>query len=371
MLSKTYEWLRIVYAKPDDEVVRKRQLACRDLIKGIDDAEDTNLLIECVAGVINGFESGFTKDSEAVSTIISSIIEHQPAFTSDLSDNALELRVCAMIALGEIISREVKESKEASDDAVLASLLLISGFGLRPKVQERHLKVALDELIKSARTTAGRAAVAKRQRADLDFEPLAEVTAGTDTASLLKSLRPVLKELFEQLEQQAAMDREELQVLSWLYNNYAETAGKSISDLDPFEAAMCCGIEVADMARIPPIEGIRQMIADAAVRNRKKQDLKKITLVEIIEQLSHESKNALVSVDAGVRKLVQRFAPLFPISWISLRINDSGSPTGWEEEFQNKAGFSTTESYAPEDIARQVFNERVAQRECARYEEVE
>jgi GTPase-associated system-like protein len=370
MLNKTYDWLRIVYAKPDDEVVRKRQLACKDLVKRIDEAEDVNLLIQCVAGIINGFESGFTKDSEAVSTIISCIIDHQPAFTSDLSNNALELRACAMIALGEIITREVEKSEEPSDDAVLASLLLLSGAGLRPKVQERYLKITLDELIKFARTAAGQAAVAKRQRTDLDFEALGEVAAGADTTSLLKSLRPVLKELFKQLEQQAAVDREELQVLSWLHNNYAETVGKSIADLDPFEAAMCCGIEVADMVRIPPIEGIRQMVADAVVRNRKKPDLKKITLVEVIEQLSRESQGALLSVDANVRKLVQRFAPLFPMSWICLRIGDSGSPTGWEEEFQNKAGFPATENYAPEVIARQVFNERVAQRECAGDKEV-
>jgi hypothetical protein len=113
------------------------------------------------------------------------------------------------------------------------------------------------------------------------------------------------------------------------------------------------------------------MVADAVVRNRKKQDLKRITLVNVIEKLSRESKDALLSVDSDTRKLVQRFASLFPISWICLRISESGSTTGWEEEFQNKAGFSTTETYGPEVIARQVFNERVAQRECARYEEVE
>jgi hypothetical protein len=373
MLSKTYEWLKVVNSKPDDEVVRKRKLACQDLINKIDGAEGINLLVECSAGAVDGFGTMFTKDSEAVSAITSSIIDHQPAFPSDLSKNALELRVCAMIALGEIMTREASAGEAPGDDAVLSSLLLISGAGLRPKVQERHLKTALDELTKAARVTAGRAAAAQRRREDLNFKPLIEVTdsAVTDVdeaATVLKELGPALQKLFEQVEEQAAMDREEIQILSWLYNNYADTVCEPISDLDPFEAAVCCGIEVAGMVRMPPIEGIRQMVADAAVRNRKSKELGKLTLTEVIGKLSRESQDALLPAIAGVRKLVERFAPLFPITWIALRIGESGSQTGWEEEFQKKAGFPATESYAPEVIARQVFNERVARRECASYE---
>lgn len=368
MLNKTYEWLRIAYAHPTDEVVRKRQLACTDLLGKLEEAEDITPLAECVAGVINGFDNGSTKGSEAVETIISCIRDHQPAFASDLSDNALELRACAMITLGELITRN---DEEPSDIAVLTSLLLISSTGLRPTVQERHLKIALDELLKSARSAATRAAVLRRERVELDFEALNEVTAGGDTASLLKSLRPALKQLLKQLDQQAAADREELQVLSWLYNNYAETVGKPIAGLDPFEAALCCGLEIADLVSVPPLEGARQMVADAASKNRKRTGLKKITLAEVMGKLSHESKQGILPIDRIVRKLAQRYASLFPISWVCLRINDSGSPTGWEEEFRNKVGFAATESYSPEEIAGQVFSERIAQRKCEEFGDAE
>lgn len=363
MLSKTYEWLRIADANPTDEVVLKRQLACTDLLKKMVEAESINLLVECATGVINGFDSGFTQDSSAVEIIISCIRDHQPAFASDLSDNSLELRACAMITLGELVTRNDKDS---SNLGVLASLLLISGAGIRPTVQERYLKIALDELLDTARAASVQAAVLKRKRVALDFKALDQITAGEDTALPLKSLRLALKKLLKQLDQQAAVDREELQVLSWLYNSYAETVSKPVAGLDPFEAALCCGLEIADLITIPPLEGVGQIVADAVSKNRKKADLKKISLSDVVGKFSQESNQAMLPADADVRNLVQQYASLFPVSWICLRVNDSGSPTGWEEEFRTKVGFQATKSFTPEEVARQIFNERVAQR---KYEE--
>src|SRR5688572_32290961 len=104
MLKRTFEWYRVVNPNPPEETVRVRKLAVETLIKKIDDSEDYSLLIGCATGIVSGFESGF-KNGDTISAILNSIKEHQHAFPSDLKDNALELRVCASIAVGEIITR--------------------------------------------------------------------------------------------------------------------------------------------------------------------------------------------------------------------------------------------------------------------------
>ncbi len=367
MLKKTFEWCRIFTARPDDELVSKRQLATKDLIEHLDDSSNENLLFACTEGVIRGF----TYNSEAVKTILTCIRNHQPAFPADLSENALELRVCAMLALGEIVTRPINDDADVRESATLFSALLISGLGLRPKIQEKFLSITLDELYNSALSVANQIARSDRQRIELDMSEFPAVSSGADPDKLWKELRPVLRSFFANLQEQAAQDREELQVLWWLYNNFSEIEKKPLSTLRPFEAALCCGVELGDLVRIPSLEGVRQMVKDAVTKNRNKKGLQKASLSNLIGQWTSTEKHYLVPKETESLNIVNQFPSLLPLTWICSRLINSGTTTGWEEEFEIKTGFSATENFDCETISVQVFNERIAQRISSNSEDSE
>lgn len=357
MIKRTYEWYRVVNTSPAEETIRARKLAVEGLIKKIDESDNYSLLIDCAAGTVGGFEISFS-DSNAINSIVSSIQEHQQAFPSDITDNALELRVCASIAIGEILTRQGQGS---SDDAILTSAVLISGFGLKAEPQEQYLRAMLSELKDAAHEVSQRAAMEKRERAELDLEAI-NVAAPPDVAALWKILIPFLKVAFEQLENQARSDREELDVLWWLYGNYSAVAHRHLNSLKPYEAALCAGLEVADLTKVPSCESVRQMVAKAAEANRKSESLKSSRLESIVRQWNEPEMKSLAPQESEAQAFVKTYPTLVPLTWLVSRIVESGVKTGWADEFEKKTGIELSSEFGPTVIAKQVFDERVAQR---------
>ena len=104
MLRRTFEWYRVVNPTPTSEVIENRKAAARDIMAAIDDAEDWGLAFDCASGAVAGFEAGFTQDSDVVKSLVGAIRAHDSSFPEDLTENALELRVCAALALGEMLA---------------------------------------------------------------------------------------------------------------------------------------------------------------------------------------------------------------------------------------------------------------------------
>jgi hypothetical protein len=361
MIKRTYEWYRVVSTTPTEDTIKARKLAVQSLVEKIDQSGDYDLLAACVVGAIRGFDSGFSP-ANVIEAIVSSIQEHQQAFPSDLADNAMELRVCASVSVGEIVNREMDLNKEPSDDAVFASAVLISGLGFRPEIQEQYLRAMIDELNDVAYRTYERAAIEKRKRSELDLGALTKMSEPSDIPTLWKSLLPFLKASFEQLDTQASSDREELDVLWWLFGNYSTGAKKHLNALKPHEAALCAGTEVADLTRVPSYEGVREMASKAAETNRKSESLKPARLELIVKQWNDSEMKSLIPKEDQAQALVKAYPSLFPLTWLASRIVESGVKTGWADEFEKKTGIDTSNEFGPATVARQVFDERVAQR---------
>lgn len=362
MLKKTPEWYRIVNPRPDDETIEKRKLAVTDLIERLSAAEDYQLLVPCAAGVSNGFESGFNQDSPLVQAVFECISSHQPAFIGDLSENALEYRVCCAIALGEILTRDEAEGGIPQEDAQLAGSLFVSAMGMRSKVTMRYLQIVLQDLEDVAFSALERTAAARRQRRGLNLQGLDKLEVPGDIPTFWQNLLPQLKACIENLEQNAAMDREELDVLWWLHNGFSETVDQPLVALAPGVAALCCGAEVANQVITPPLETVRQMVLHASEKGREKSELSELPLEQMVGQWEDRIWNLLAPTDSDLRQVAQDFPALFPLSWLCLRLRDSQGTSGWNQEFTLKTGLDPTQSYRPGRIAFQAFNERVAQR---------
>jgi hypothetical protein len=360
MLKRTFEWLRVVEPRPDNQLVEGRSKAVAELLAQLDQARDDRLLGSFLAGAIAGFEGRFEPDSHAVAVLVASIRKFQAAFPSDLTENALDLRVSSLLAIGELFARAPKKGTQA--DRTLAAALVLSGSGIRPEVEGRHLRQVLAEVLSEGDRVIQEAAVKARARQDLDLSEFDEVTATGDTVAFWNELRPILSGFFEVVEERAKADREELEVLWWFYRAFSESFQKSIASLDPFAAALASGVEVGGRVLLPPHSGLIEMVAEASVRGRKKNETAAKALATVAAAWGEAERRILVPTERAVRDFVLEFPTLLPISWLCVRLVDSGGTPGWEREFESKTGIPADLDLAPSLLAKQAFSERVAQR---------
>ncbi|MEN6449163.1 MAG: GTPase-associated system all-helical protein GASH [Thermoguttaceae bacterium] len=359
MLRNLYEWYRIVTAKPDDETIRHRQASIPELVDRLVCAESFDLLVGCTAAASNGLNDRNAQPASLVPTLVEIIRKHQPAFPQDLSENALDLRACCAVALGEMLIRPDAEKKK---EPVLVASLLLSANSLRPVPSERYLKVVLDGLLTLASELLERAALLRRNGATLPVDRLSKLEAAADVAAFQQQVVPAILDCFNELQRRAITDREERELLWWLYAGSSSIIRKRVSVLKPAVAAVCCGGELANIAIQPPLASIRHMVYRAVEEGRKAKDLAERSVEDMVPDWDENVLRVLAPGESRIESLISAHPSLLPLSWLCKRLSDSQVGSGWKEEFELKTGFSPTEKRPTADWAAQVFHERSAQR---------
>lgn len=361
MLKKTFEWLRIAHAKPDNETVDARQKAVGEILARVDQAKDLSLLSAVVTGTVAGLECAYTSQSPQVASLVESIRKFQPAFPAELSENALDLRVTCALALGELLVRGPK--KGAPFRSVLPAALFVAGDGVRPVDGGKHLADALKGIASEAWRVLEAEAVSVRERQEVDLDELAGIEVPNDAPTFWKNLLPALQSCFTTLQDQVRADQEELEVLSWFYREHSDTFAKPLRDLSAHYAALACGSEVGDRILLPPHRGVYHMIVSAVTRGRgKKGELDELPWAKVASALDEQARNLLAPDDDQVTAFVGTAAPILPVTWLAVRLKDSQGAPGWEAEFERKTGLKADVGIKPGAFAEQVFKERVAQR---------
>jgi hypothetical protein len=359
MLSKVYEWLRAADLEPDDGMVRTRTKVVEDLEKRIRDAKNYTLLLGTVTAAVGGCER-LGEQSSTFGTLLECVRAQQPAFPGSLSENSLHLRMLCCLALGELLS---SEEDEADEDELMAASLLVAGLGLKPKEAERHLDDVFDELAHVAHANLQEQAVALRERQALDwaeFKALEGVTG--DAPTFNQKLLPAVRGLIEGLEREHRSDREELEVMWWLYNGYSDRLGKQLKPTTLLLAATAIGCEIADRVAPPATVGLNELVAQAAVRDRTAAQIKAKSIDKIVAELGDAGRKLLLPGAEHVRKFARSTGPLLPLTWLCVRLEESQGASGWEAELQSKTGLTADRELAPNELAAQVFAERQAQR---------
>ena len=353
MLNRVFEWYQLVNPTPTSEVIEHRKASASSLVTTILESENHDLLIQSVAGTVSGLDGGFTNESPLVQAIVKAIRDHQAAFPEDLSENALELRVCCALAIGEILVRSATKSDRG--DSLLAASLLSSALGIRPVPNEHFLKRILEELHTAAESVLATDASRMRERTAL---PLDNFDKLTDVPAIQKALKAYVAEV----QKQPAADREELNVLWWMFTAYSSTVGKPIAELERPVAALCCGGELANLVEIPSTSSTAQMVARAVKSGCKPSELKAAALSQMTSSWDHKLVSLLIPGNDATQKLIEDYPCLMPISWLCRRLRDSQFAADWKTEFERRTGIATGHQISPVALAIQVFNERIAQR---------
>lgn len=370
MLNKLYEWYRIAEVAPSDDVLNKRRLAVGEIVTGLLEG-DEELLVSAVAALTSGWDFGFDRSSPLVDLVCEAVKKHQPAFPDDLQENGLHLRACVCVAVGELLSSSIEG--EPSDNGKLVAALIISAMGNRAPLKERHLQAALSECLQLAATLAEQVASANRDilEASLSAFPKLELpteeTASivkfcTDLAEATRKSHLTTRASLQQLRKQNTVLSEELNMLWWLYSDYATASNEARSKLGVESAALQIASELASMSLLPPYESTRHLVRRAVAQGRKPAQLNKKTLSQVVEALGVEEVQAIAAQMPECNSLVTKHPSVMPLSWLCIRITESGSNTGWEAEFARKTGITSTQQLGVADWSVQLFNEIVAKR---------
>lgn len=352
MLKRTFEWYRVVNPMPPSEVIDNRKAAAQDVMTALAQAEDWDLALACASGAVAGFEASFTQDAEVVKSLVGAIRAHDSSFPEDLTENALELRVCAALALGEMLT-------ESSDAAIIGSVLR-SGFGVRPAPAGRFLKKMVGELTSASTKTLSDEAELLRQRSVSIGGKLGELGEPSDHEAAWNDLVPVIKATFDEVRKQAAMDREEINILWWMFAG-ASTLGQQFAEMPVGAAALCCGAELGSLCLLPPAPSHEAMVRRAYAAGRQRDDLTKRTIESVAAHWTAPMQIALVP-DEEDRKFAMDYPALFPLSWLCSRLLASDGSKGWPAEFKRSTKIPASCSRSAVDWAIQGFRERTALR---------
>jgi hypothetical protein len=370
MLSNAFEFLRIADTNPGDEKVRRRKEAASSLLKLL--GENRDLMLSVLQGVVAGFNAApLSQDSPAVQAVIDAVKERDTAFPNDLSENALELRSVAAIAIGELLTQGGSD-QGSQGNAVLAALSLQSALAIRVLGTDKHLRAMFETLEDAAQKLAMAASLKRRERSSAslvaleDFVVSEEDGEAKESGSLGETL-PLIKSAFKEARDNAVKDREELETLWWLFGIYSETQRTPLQKLSPAAAAFCSGVELADRSLLPPSLSTIAMI-DRAVQANRKPAPKAITLEAAIEDWTKPMIDALLTPDASVKVDPDLYPALLPVAWACKQVRDHTQSPKLDKGFKTATGIDGKQEAAPSDWGAQIFREKIVLRALARKE---
>ena len=335
MLSKTFEFLRIADVQPSDEKVRKRTQSATDLLNQILSEESRDVVLALVQGVVAGFDKPpFTQDSPVIELLIKAVKDQDAAFPNDLKENATELRAVAAIVIGELLIASIKDGGD--DDANLAAGAIKSALSLRPQSSQKHIKWALNELLVAGDQLLNTVALQRRRRGNAALQAAKKMkeTTPANATDLWTVVVPNLNAALQEVASQAAIDREELETLWWLFTGYSEVSQKPLSELSPSAAAFCSGIELARRALLPPSVNALAMVKRATETDRKASALAEISLQESVKDWSEVMFKALAPADGSSEETILHYPALLPIAWACKSLRERGGPPKLGKEFQ-------------------------------------
>jgi hypothetical protein len=332
VIDKLSDWYRVVNPKPNDETIEKRKKAIPGIVAKLTGPD-------LCAAVTLGIWDGPSPVLGSVGRVILELLRvEQPSLPTDVNEMQLEIQVACCVALGEIVRIDNNES-------ILAASLLDSSLGLRSPTKKRYLDLMLQELLALSLSSLGSKAQAIRERGTI------EITT-PEPAKLLAAIR--------EMQRQTAADREELDVLWWLFNDHSKCANRTFSDLPAGAGSLIAGLEIGDRVITPCGANIFNSV-NRAMDAIKDVD-KEMSLVQLVGQWDASCLALLAPKDLETQKLLREYPALLPLSWVTIRLVESKGTAEWSKELLAVSGVKPDLKLSSRKLAAQVLRERIAQR---------
>jgi|GEM_PF-1655812 len=316
-MSNIAKYIRIFKVDPDDDFVTKRTAA----IKVIEEGFKKKTVINDILKLANSLSVG-NKDISAIDPEITSIVEkaikkQSSSFVAE--DEEQQIITCALISVNEYFSKISATSKNSLTVSDVLAIGIWSAFSFQEPISDKpKLNELIGEIVNAGRKVITSNSYTSRQRQLVNTpKPLQAPEDLTQVISSIKSIIPAIASLTTN----AALDREEIDVLWWMLNDRSLILDIPFLELKPVEQAVLKGLEISSLLRRLGSDSHRNI----ATKALNKDD--KFDATELLNEITDSSEK--ISDYLSKYKIINECPEIFPLMTILSKkdTNISGAKT--------------------------------------------
>lgn len=293
--------IRIFEASPTDDFVEKRQIAISAIAEQFKKRAtypDILRLADALAATIS--PKGKLPD-EIAGQVEEALKAASPAFI--MEGNQLEARVCAMLGALSYLESTTPSKGAAGRGEVLA-IGLWSALTFQKPMNEGKLEELRLELLNVARYLAVNSAENSRKRSNVPEGVFAPVEA-EGFAGIEKKWKSGPLKTIDALRLNAALDREEINLLWWVLADWSDIYQEKLSSMNQRLSPLVASWEITQLLLRMPSESHKHLVL------RFVQDGNKENLVDLIAGLG--SKRETLALKIAEYPLVVSCPRVFPL----------------------------------------------------------
>jgi hypothetical protein len=295
--------VRIFDADPDDDLVVKRTAAIKDLASRFGKGGQVATFFQTANDIAAAVEAK-GKVSDAMSKQVESAVRNGGADAFVATGQDLQVKVCALLAALELLESGAPTTSDLNGATILA-IGLWSALSFQAPLTEPKLEALRANLMRVARQHVIQSATSSRQRAKVPDVNIA-TSDPFDSANVAKSVNDGLRAALNALRTNAAVDREEIDLLWWVLSDWSTLLDRRYSGLtDPVTAALSSGIEAGQMLRRLPGDAHRNLV----LRHVKQGE--PVSLADLIKLLGNDQP--LLAAAFPDRTVIAACPAVFPL----------------------------------------------------------
>ena len=278
------KYVRIFEASPTDDYVEKRTRAINTIVTKFKKVSATDGLIELAAAISNALYDPHEISSDLAEGIGSAIKSKSSSFV--VEGSSVEITMCGSIALLKYISSS-KATIGLPSRADCIALALWSSLTLRKPLCEPRIEALRQELITASAKLINESAESARERSEVPAliypEVIIPVDESGDRSQMTKEFDRRAAATIDALSTNAALDREELDMLWWILGDWSEISCAKVSEMDEATATVVTGLELAERLRRLPATAHRHLVW------RGVSDNNKISFSKLIDHINRDA----------------------------------------------------------------------------------
>ncbi len=294
--------IRIFNPSPDDEYVKKRTIAISAIEAVIKKKTGSNEMFALANNIIQSINNPELLSSDIK---IASVRALQKASTSFVEDGEqLQISTCVFLAAQRFLEKSKPNNGELSMELIF-SLALANGLSFSGAIADKEkLELLRSELQQTAQQKVGTLADIARQRKRVNSEALTVTKENTFVAfaGLLDSSYGLK---LTNLNYNAILDREELNILWWALSEWSSIADKQFKELNETQATVLSALEISSLLQKFPGKAHVQLSCKYSTAKAE------LTGDEVFEQI--EGLSAKIQSSLNNAQMVQDYPSIFPV----------------------------------------------------------
>ncbi len=297
--------MRIFEADPSDDFVSKRTAAIKAIVAAYKKKTIVDQILDLGNAIASGFPDGKQLDPAISDIVDKSIKKESTSFVAEGQE--LQIFTCALTAAVlylEESSLTASRSKLPVTDFLGLSLWSAVSFK-EPLTGMDKLDQLRLELVTISKKLIYNDAVSSRDRFSIPAVKEIPVPENGEAVAYVTSIQKALVSIVNPLITNAALDREEIDILWWIMNDWSYTLSSKFSTLNDAQRGIISGIEISRLLKRIPSSAHYEMTLRSVDRSLM------YTATELLDQLG-TSTDQIAGLFAG-KSLCEQNASSFPL----------------------------------------------------------